>query len=125
MVLGDSRIIAFVATVDAERACHFFVEVLGLRLVDKSPYALVFDVQGTMLRVTTVEAVSPAPYTVLGWSVDDIAATVESLTQRSVVFRRYEGMGQDDRGIWTTPSGDRIAWFADPDGNVLSLTQRH
>jgi hypothetical protein len=86
-------------------------------------FACVLDANGTMLRVTAVPGVSPAGYTVLGWRVTDIAATVLALTARGVVFRRYDGMDQDEQGIWTTPGGDKVAWFADPDGNTLSLTQ--
>jgi len=97
--------------------------VLGLRVTEQSDFACVFDANGTMLRVTAVAGVANPGYTVLGWRVSDIAATVRDLTDRGVVFLRYDGMDQDETGIWTTPSGDQVAWFADPDGNVLSLTQ--
>jgi len=76
-----------------------------------------------MLRVTAVAEVARPGYTVLGWRVADITATVRELTGRGVVFLRYDGMNQDEDGVWTTPGGDKVAWFADPDGNVLSLTQ--
>ena len=76
-----------------------------------------------MLRVTAAPAVAQPGYTVLGWRVDDIAATMAELSARGVEFRRYEGMGQDEAGVWTTPDGAQVAWFADPDGNTLSLTQ--
>jgi hypothetical protein len=62
-------------------------------------------------------------YTVLGWRVADIAATARGLAGRGVEFLRHDGMDQDENGAWTTPGGDKVAWFADPDGNVLSLTQ--
>ena len=81
------------------------------------------DAHGTMLRVTAVAEVARPGYTVLGWRVTDIGATIADLRSRGVVFARYDGMDQDDQGVWTTPNGDRIAWFTDPDGNVLSLTQ--
>jgi catechol 2,3-dioxygenase-like lactoylglutathione lyase family enzyme len=123
MTLSTSPLIAFVSTADARRALSFYRDTLRLRLVSETPFALVFDVMGTMLRVAIAETVSPAPYTVLGWQVADIAATVDDLTAQAVVFTRYEGMDQDARGIWTSPAGGRIAWFHDPDGNVLSLTQ--
>lgn len=97
--------------------------MLGLTLVEQNPYACVFDAHGTMLRVTAVAAVAPTSYTVLGWRVRDIAATTRGLAQRGVTFARYPGMNQDDAGVWTAPGGDKIAWFADPDGNTLSLTE--
>ncbi len=123
MTLSTSPLITFVSTADARRALRFYRDTLGLRLVSETPFALVFDVMGTMLRVAIAETVTPAPYTVLGWQVADIAATVDDLTAQAVVFARYDGMDQDARGIWTSPAGARIAWFHDPDGNVLSLTQ--
>jgi catechol 2,3-dioxygenase-like lactoylglutathione lyase family enzyme len=123
MPLSESPVIAFVSTADARRALGFYRDALGLRLVSETPFALVFDVIGTMLRVTIAETVTPAPYTVLGWQVADIAATVDDLIARGLSFTRYEGIDQDARGIWTSPAGGRIAWFHDPDGNVLSLTQ--
>ena len=91
--------------------------------MDEDAYACVFDAHGTMLRVTAVAQVAQPGYTVLGWSVTDIAATVIELEARGVAFARYDGIEQDAHGVWTTPNGDRIAWFADLDGNVLSLTQ--
>ncbi len=94
-----------------------------MQLLDASPYACSFDAHGTQLRVTVVDEVSPRPYTVLGWMVTDIDAALAALSGRGVVFLRYEGMGQADNGTWRSPSGARIAWFTDPDGNVLSLTQ--
>jgi catechol 2,3-dioxygenase-like lactoylglutathione lyase family enzyme len=122
-VLGDSQIMAFVSTADLERARAFYADTLGLRQLDVNPYACVFDANGTALRVTAAETVTPAPYTVLGWRVHDITAKVRALHERGVTTLRYGGMNQDDDGIWTTPSGDRVAWFRDPDGNVLSMTE--
>jgi predicted enzyme related to lactoylglutathione lyase len=83
----------------------------------------VLDAHGTMLRVTAVHEVARAGYTVLGWRVADIAVATRELAARGVIFLRYEGMGQDEHGIWTAPGGAQVAWFADPDGNTLSLTQ--
>ena len=122
-MLQDSALIGFVGVSDLDRAGLFYGQTLGLPLVDESPFALVADVRGTMLRITAVEKPAAAPYTVLGWNVADIAATVDQLTARGVRFTRYEGMEQDERGVWTAPSGAKIAWFPDPDGNNLSLTQ--
>jgi catechol 2,3-dioxygenase-like lactoylglutathione lyase family enzyme len=122
-MLDVADLVAFVATAKEDEARAFYGDVLGLPLVEDGPFALVFDVRGVMLRVTKVSAVDPAPYTVLGWSVPEIRAAVAALAGRGVVFERYTGMPQDELGIWTSPSGARIAWFRDPDGNVLSLTQ--
>ena len=122
-MLGSSAVVAFAATTDMPRAREFYEQTLGLSLVEHNDFACVFDANGTMLRVTAVAEMSGAPYTVLGWNVGDIDAIVDGLGARGVSFTRYDGMGQDARGVWTAPSGGRIAWFTDPDGNVLSLTQ--
>jgi catechol 2,3-dioxygenase-like lactoylglutathione lyase family enzyme len=124
-ILGGGKLVAFVPTTDPVRARAFYEDVLGLRLVeDAKPFAQVFDANGTMLRVTTVQEHHPAAFTVLGWEVESIESTVEQLTAAGIVFQRYAGLNDSDPlGIWTSPSGARIAWFHDPDGNVLSLTQ--
>jgi catechol 2,3-dioxygenase-like lactoylglutathione lyase family enzyme len=105
------------------RARSFYAGTLGLKLTDESPYACVFDANGTTLRVTAVPELIPAGYTVLGWLVDDIASAVRALVAREVEVKRFEGMEQDEQGVWTTPGGDKVVWFGDPDGNTLSLTQ--
>jgi catechol 2,3-dioxygenase-like lactoylglutathione lyase family enzyme len=124
-ILGTSKLMAFAPVTDPARARAFYEGVLGLRLVeDEAPFALVFDANGTMLRVTPVGEHKPAPFTVLGWEVDSIEDAVQRLTAADVKFLRFAGMNDGDAlGIWTAPSGARIAWFNDPDGNVLSLTQ--
>lgn len=124
-MLATSDVIAFVPTRDLARARSFYEAVLGLTLVDENAYACVFDAHGTMLRITAVAEVAHPGYTVLGWRVADISDTVARLESVGVAFARYDGMEQDGQGVWTTPHGDRIAWFTDPDGNVLSLTQLH
>src|SRR5438132_8822978 len=121
--LGSSKLMAFAATRDSARAKAFYRETLGLNLVSEDQFALVFDVQGTMLRVTTVQKVAAAPYTVLGWQVEDIIAAAKQLGKAGVIFEHYEGMDQDKLGIWTSPSGARVARFKDPDRNTLSITQ--
>jgi catechol 2,3-dioxygenase-like lactoylglutathione lyase family enzyme len=122
--LAGQPLTAFVGASDAERARRFYGDVLGLPLVsDELPLALVFDCHGTALRVTMVERVAPAGYTVLGWRVPDITATVTALRDAGVRFERYPGMQQDALGIWTSPSGAQVAWFRDPDGNTLSVSQ--
>jgi catechol 2,3-dioxygenase-like lactoylglutathione lyase family enzyme len=124
-ILGGSKLVAFVPTTDPARARKFYEGVLGLQLVaDDAPFALVFDVNGTMLRITTVDQHTAAPFTVLGWDVESIESTVERLTAAGVAFLRYPGLNENDPlAIWTAPGGARIAWFHDPDKNVLSVTK--
>jgi catechol 2,3-dioxygenase-like lactoylglutathione lyase family enzyme len=124
-ILGESNVIAFAPVTDLVKAREFYENVLGLRLVeDEKPFALVFDANGTMLRVTPVGEHKPAPFTVLGWEVESIEHVVEQLTAAGVEFLRYPGINDTDPlGIWTAPGGARVAWFHDPDNNVLSLTQ--
>jgi predicted enzyme related to lactoylglutathione lyase len=122
-MLGSSPVVAFSPSTDLVRSRAFFEGLLGLAVSEVSPYALVLESGGTTIRVTKVDELAPQPFTVLGWTVTDLKATVEGLAGRSVEFIRYAGMGQDDHGIWTTPGGDLVAWFRDPDGNTLSLTQ--
>lgn len=122
-MLAHFDLIAFIATVRSDQAKPFYGEVLGLRLVEDSPFALVYDAHGTMLRVQKVETFHKAEYTVLGWRVDDILEAVEMLRKRGIRFEHYLGLPQDEQGIWTTPDGNNIAWFTDPDGNTLSLTE--
>jgi catechol 2,3-dioxygenase-like lactoylglutathione lyase family enzyme len=123
-LLGTSQIMAFGATTDAARAKAFYRDQLGLQLVSDEHYALVFDAGGTMLRVQMVKEIPEAKYTMLGWQVTDIAAKVEELTNAGVKFERYGLPDQDEKGIWTPPgTSAKVAWFRDPDGNILSLTQ--
>ncbi len=124
-ILGGSDLVAFAPTTNPAKAREFYEGVLGLRLLaDEKPFALVFDANGIMLRVTTVHELKPQQFTVLGWRVEDIEGTVDRLTPAGVEFQRYKGVNDaDTRGIWNSPSGARIAWFKDPDGNVLSVTQ--
>lgn len=122
-MLRQDELIAFVSTTDLARSRAFYEDALGLTLLDQSEFANVFDANGTMLRVTLAAVFSPAPFTVLGWGVKDIEESVQSLLVRGIDPRVFPGLGQDAAGIWTTPNGDRIAWFQDPDGNTLSLTE--
>src|SRR6266498_5887014 len=122
-MLGSTELVAFVPTTDPARARAFYADTLGLQLEAESPFAIVFRVNRTMLRVTVVEQLVPQPFTVLGWDVPDIAATIRALAERGVACERFDGMEQDELGVWRAPSGARIAWFKDPGGNVLSLTQ--
>lgn len=117
-------IIAFIATKDVARAKEFYGVTLGLRLLEDSPFAVVFDAHGTMLRVTPVKELAIGGYTVLGWHVPDIAAAAGQLQAAGIVPERYHGIVQDELGIWSSPAGDaKVAWFKDPDGNTLSISQ--
>jgi catechol 2,3-dioxygenase-like lactoylglutathione lyase family enzyme len=122
-MLANADVMGFVATADLGRARGFYEGVLRLPVIEDDGLALAFDAHGTMLRVTAVRELTPPPYTVLGWSVPDIAAAVRDLEARGVGFARYTGFEQDEQGIWTAPTGARVAWFTDPDGNTLQLTQ--
>ena len=121
-MLAPSDIIAFVATSDAARARAFYEGTLGLTFVEDEPYALVFDAHGIMLRIQKVEHVTVRSGTALGWRVTNIAAAVRALAANGVTFERYEGMGQDELGVWHSGTA-KVAWFKDPDGQTLSLTQ--
>jgi len=124
-MLGSSAVVAFVPSRSPRKSRSFYEQTLGLGLVSEDQFANVFDANDVMVRVVDVSSVEdfkPFPFTILGWSVDDVAKTVKGLQQKGVKFERYPGMDQDQLGIWTSPSGARIAWFKDPDGNVLSLS---
>ena len=113
---------AFTPVGDLGAARSFYGELLGLRVTEENPYAVVLDAGGTMLRLAQVEDRRPQPFTIAGWRVLDIGRSIDMLKDRGVDFIRYDGMDQDANGIWTTSGGDQIAWFKDPDGNTLSLT---
>jgi catechol 2,3-dioxygenase-like lactoylglutathione lyase family enzyme len=122
--LKEQQIIAFVPTSDADKAKSFYRDRLGLPLVSEElPFALVFDARGIMLRVTIVGQFSPAGHTILGWRVPDVALAAKALQEAGVPLQRYPGMQQDELGIWAAPGGTKIAWFKDPDGNTLSISQ--
>src|SRR4051794_38516052 len=121
MALREASIVSFVGVSDLDAAQQFYGGVLGLALADQRPFALVADTGPTQLRITLVGEVRAAPYTVLGWQVPDLEGEIDRLVGAGVAFNRYDGMEQDDRGIWTAPGGARVAWFHDPDGNNLSL----
>ncbi len=122
-MLNQAELVAFVPTSDFGKARAFYEGVLGLPVVSEDRFALVLDANGTMLRVTQVQNFNPQQFTIVGWEIPNVEAAVTGLTQRGVHFEKYGMPGQDERGIWRSPSGARIAWFKDPDGNVLSLTQ--
>lgn len=120
-MLGAADLVAFVPSTDLAVSRSFYEGVLGLKMLEETPIALVADANGTILRITAVPDLAPHPFTVVGWQVPDVEAAVRELGARGVVFQRFEGMDQDELGIWQTPGPARIAWFKDPDGNLLSV----
>jgi len=123
-MLGNCDVIALVNVANEATAREFYAGTLGLPYGKQDPFAVVFDANGITLRVTTIPGFKPKEHPALGWSVPDIAATVAALVQKGVVMEIYPGLGQDDQGIWTSPDGTaKVAFFKDPDGNLLSLAQ--
>lgn len=123
--LSGSKVTFFLATADADRSKAFYTGQLGLQLLDDSPYGLVLALAGSELRISKVTAFTPFAWTVLDWQVADLGASMAALRGSGVDFVRFEGMDQDADGVWSVPGGGaRIAWFKDPDGNVLSVSQR-
>jgi catechol 2,3-dioxygenase-like lactoylglutathione lyase family enzyme len=119
-----AKAMTFIATRDRATAKKFYAGTLGFAQIHEDDFAVVFDLNGIMLRISTVKDHKPVPHTVLGWEVPDIVAAVTALSAKGVKFNIYEGFGQDPLGIWTAPgSTDKVAWFLDPDGNNLSLAQ--
>jgi catechol 2,3-dioxygenase-like lactoylglutathione lyase family enzyme len=123
MPLQNHNAISFLATAKPTASKAFFKGTIGLPLIEDSDFALVFRLNNGQLRIQKVQDLSPAPYTALGWQVTDIEAPVAALKKKGVTFDQHSGMAKDANGIWTSPSGAKIAWFKDPDGNTLSLTQ--
>lgn len=119
--LGE--LVAFAPSLDLERSARFYRDVLGLELVEQTEYACLFRAGPVRLRVTLVQDLVPHPFTVLGFEVGDVHAALGELTAHGVAANRYDGMDQDEAGVWTAPSGTKVAWFPDPDGNVVSLEQ--
>jgi len=122
-MLGGINIVAFVPTTDFPRAKHFYEQVLGLRFVQDDGFALVFTANGVRVRIVKMKEFKPVQYTTLGWEVADIEKMVPALESKGVKFERYGFFEQDELGIWTTPKGGKVAWFKDPDGNTLSISQ--
>ncbi len=122
-MFGSTQVVAFVPATSLERARAFYGGVLGLNLTSEDDFGLMFDAGGTPLRVARVDDLSPATYTVLGWVVSDVASTIAELASRGVSMERFSFMPQDALGIWAAPGGAQVAWFKDPDGNTLSVTQ--
>jgi catechol 2,3-dioxygenase-like lactoylglutathione lyase family enzyme len=122
-MLSTQKIVAFLATTDGARAAQFYGRTLGLPLRSDDDFAVVFDANGVELRIQKVERLTPQPFTVLGWQVSNVGAVVAALASSGVQMERYPWLEQDESGIWSAPSGARVVWFKDPDGNLLSLAQ--
>lgn len=122
-MLSGAKITAFLATAQPNKAKRFYQETLGLKLITDDQFALAFNSAGTQLRIQKVEKFKPHPFTSLGWQVPDIRKSVKSLVDRGVSFEKYSFLEQDDLDIWQAPSGAKVAWFKDPDGNLLSITE--
>jgi catechol 2,3-dioxygenase-like lactoylglutathione lyase family enzyme len=122
-MLSNKKIKSFVPTVMPDKAKLFYRDILGLKLLSEDKYALEFDANGTLLRVISVNELKPQVFTVLGWDVDDISATIKSLNDTGVFCEKYDFLVQDNLGVWEAPGGTKVAWFKDPDGNILSLTE--
>jgi catechol 2,3-dioxygenase-like lactoylglutathione lyase family enzyme len=122
-MLGTSKLVAFVPIRDSDRSRLFYEGVLGLRFITENPFALLMESNGVRVRLAKTPDFTPAGFTVLGWQVTDIKTMVTALMQQGVNFERFPGLEQDAMGIWTTPTGASVAWFKDPDGNILSLAQ--
>ncbi|NYF79086.1 VOC family protein [Granulicella arctica] len=122
-MLDDCSVMGFIPTKDAAKARAFYVDLLGLTLVSEDPFATEVLANGTHIRITNVPDFTPFSFTLLGWRVADITASVAEMASKGVAFERYPRLEQDAHGIWTAPGGARIAWFKDPDGNTLSLSQ--
>ena len=125
-MLGSADIVAFVPTKNPMKARQFYEKTLGLKFIADDKFALVFESKRVMIRVVDISGFpdyKPPPFTVLGWSVADISKAVSGLQKRGVTFERYPGLEQDPLGIWTAPGDAKVAWFKDPDGNTLSLSQ--
>ena len=122
-MLADKELKAFIPTVKPAEAKKFYKDILGLTLLAEDNYALEFMANKISLRVIIVQDLKPHPFTALGWNVEDISAIIKSLNSKAVFCEKYEFLEQNDLGIWTSPNGSKVAWFKDPDGNVLSLTE--
>ena len=122
-MIADNPLIAFIPTQDADRARTFYEQQLGLRFISDDTFAIVMDANGNMVRIVRVGDFTPVPFTILGWEVSDIHQSVAELTTKGLKFTRYPYFEQSPDGVWSAPGGAKVAWFADPDGNTLSLSQ--
>lgn len=123
-MLAEAQLIGFIPTLDADRARSFYVDVLGLTFVSDDPFAVVVRSGDIDIRISRMEAFNPSPHSILGWKVPSMEASVQQFVGAGIKFERYPFLEQDDAGVWTAPDGAaKVAWFKDPDGNVLSIAQ--
>jgi hypothetical protein len=122
-MLENASLVAFIPVSGITVARAFYATTLGFTVLEESPFALVISANGTKIRLSPVPDLHPQPFTIAGWEVADIDATISELDARGVTFKRFEGMDQRANGVWQSPSGDFVAWFADLDDNILSLTE--
>ena len=123
-MLADKELKAFIPTVNPEKSKSFYKDILGLEFLNEDKYALQFNANGVLLRVAIVPELKPHAFTVLGWNVTDISSVIKALNKKGVFCEKYSFLEQDDLGVWTSsPGGSKVAWFKDPDGNILSLTE--
>lgn len=122
--LENAKPVVIVCTRDRAVSTPFYRDVLGLKLTSEDPFAAVFDIGGAPLRLSNVGDWKAHEHTVFGFAVSDLTATAKALSKKGVSFTIYPGFGQDELGVWTSPDkAVRVAWFNDPDGNVLSITE--
>jgi catechol 2,3-dioxygenase-like lactoylglutathione lyase family enzyme len=121
-MLENAAVMGFIPTRDFKAARDFYVDRLGLTVISQDDFALEVASSGTHIRITKVGEFTPVPFTILGWRVNDITPAVRALAAKGVIFERYDFLEQDEDGIWSAPGGARIAWFRDPESNVLSLS---
>ena len=123
-MLANYQFVAFIATANGPGARAFYEGILGLKCLSDDPFALVFEGKGASLRITKVQEVVVAPYTVLGWEVPDVSVAVNELAAAGVRFERIPSLEQEANGVWSAPGGTKVAWFKDPDGHTLSLSSQ-
>lgn len=121
--LHGARLVGFAATTDAARCRAFYEKKLGLRVASEDSLAIVLDANGQMIRIQKLKQHTPQHFTILGWNVDDLAATVTRLEAAGIRCKRVPGVPQDERGIVDFPDGTRLVWLDDPDANILSVAQ--
>jgi catechol 2,3-dioxygenase-like lactoylglutathione lyase family enzyme len=121
-MLGRAPYVGFIPVSGISSIREFYVKTLGLTFVHEDDFALVVDAHGTTIRITPVPDFAPQPFTIAGWSSEDVVSTVARMREAGVVFQLFDGLDQDELGIWHAPGGDLVAWFRDPEGNVLSIS---
>lgn len=122
-MLANGILKAFIPTVNPQEAILFYRDLLGFELMSEDDYAMEFNANGTLLRVTIVDEFVPQPFTILGWNIENLVFTVRQFNEKNIYFEIFDFLEQDDLGIWNSPGGAKVAWFKDPDGNILSLTE--